>query len=253
PAVRELLVKSRVDLLAARALTYHGAYCVDLENGALRKLEFGNVTDPTEKKDLRTEARKYGRANKVLTPMSKYYASEMSMRVSNDAIAVLGGSGYMKDYSVERHLRDSRITTIYEGTSQLQVVAAVAGVVSGTCHTIVEELIARDWPEEVAPLVEEIRVGLALLDEAVEFVKAQPGTAYRDLHARRLVDIGVYLVVASLFCDHAAADPERLPLAKYWLAWRMPEIRMLKEQACSGNLAPVDEFEVLAGPVPVVD
>ncbi|HAU36878.1 MAG TPA: acyl-CoA dehydrogenase [Phycisphaerales bacterium] len=253
PAVRELLVKSRVDLLAARALTYHGAYCVDLENGALRKLEFGNITDPTEKKDLRTEARKYGRANKVLTPMSKYYASEMSMRVSNDAIAVLGGSGYMKDYSVERHLRDSRITTIYEGTSQLQVVAGVAGVVSGTCHTIVEELIARDWPEEVAPLVEEIRVGLALLDEAVEFVKAQPGTAYRDLHARRLVDIGVYLVVASLFCDHAAAAPERLPLAKYWLAWRMPEIRMLKEQACSGNLAPVDEFEVLAGPVPVVD
>jgi alkylation response protein AidB-like acyl-CoA dehydrogenase len=71
------------------------------------------------------------RVNGMLTPMSKYYASEMCMRVANTAIQVLGGSGYMKDYAAERYLRDARITTIYEGTSQLQVVAAVRGVSSG--------------------------------------------------------------------------------------------------------------------------
>jgi len=253
PAVRELLVKMSVDLQAARALTYYGSFCVDLEYGALRKLEYGDVKDPAEKKALRQESRKYGRINKLLTPMSKYYASEMSMRVANDAVAVLGGSGYMRDYPVERHLRDSRITTIYEGTSQLQVVAAVAGVVSGTAKGVIEELLDRDWPQEVLPHVERIREGLALLDQAVQFVKEQPGTQYRDLYARKLVDMGIYLIVAALFCDHATAKQQKQAALEYWLAWRMPELRMLAEQVCSGDLTPVEKFDELAAPVVTAD
>jgi hypothetical protein len=258
PAVRELLVRASVDLQAARALTYCGSFSVDIENGALRRLEFGGVEDPAEKKELKQLSRKVGRHNKLLTPMSKYYASEMSMRVANDAIAVLGGSGYMKDYPVERHLRDSRITTIYEGTSQLQVVAAVAGVVSGTAGALLEEMLEKPthlpaWPTQVAPLIEQIRRETALLAETVEFVKGRPGPAYRDLHARRLVDMAIYLVVAALFCDHAAADEKKLAVAKYWLAWRVPEIHMLAEQVKSGDQSAVSEFDTLAGPVPVVE
>jgi len=252
PAVRELLVRAGADLQAARALTYHASWSVDIENGALRKMEFGDP-DKDEKKRLRQLSRRYGRHNKLLTPMSKYYASEMSMRVANDAIAVLGGSGYMKDYPLERHLRDSRITTIYEGTSQLQVLAGVAGVLSGTCRTVVEELLDRDWPAEVAPLVEQVREGLGLLEKSIEFVKAQAGTSYRDLCARRLVDIGVYLVVAALMCDHATACDRKLALAKYWLSWRMPEIHMLTEQVCSGDDSAVSQFETLAGPLPAAE
>ena len=75
----------------------------------------------------------------MLTPMSKYYASEMCVRVSNTALQVLGGSGYMTDYPAERYLRDARITTIYEGTSQLQLVAAVRGVCSGSFEKRVAE------------------------------------------------------------------------------------------------------------------
>ena len=206
-----------------------------------------------EKKRLKQASRTYGRYNKLLTPMSKYYASEMSMRLANSAMAVLGGSGYMKDYPVERHLRDSRITTIYEGTTQLQVLAAVAGVISGTAQTIVEQLIDRDWPEEIMPMVEQIRHGLELLAESVQFIKAKPGASYRDLYARKVVDIAIYLTVAALFCDHATAKEEKKTVAKYWLARRMPEISMLKEQICSGDEAVVTEFETLAGPVPVVE
>lgn len=255
PAVRELLVKSSVDLQAARALTYYSAYSVDIENGALRQLEFGDVQDKDLRKTFRQQSRKYGRYNKVLTPMAKYYASEMSMRVSNDAIAVLGGSGYMKDYACERHLRDSRITTIYEGTSQLQVIAAVAGTTSGTVATVVENILSThdQWPSEIAPLVEQVREGLGLLAESVEFVKAQPGTQYRELYARKLVDIGVYVIVAALFCEHATASERKLAVAKYWLAWRMPEIHMLVEQIRSCDESVISEFEVLAGPVPVAE
>jgi hypothetical protein len=253
PAVRELLVNMSIDLQAARALTYFAAYCVDLELGALRKLELGDpsLLSAEVRKQLRGESRKYKGYNKMLTPMSKYYASEMSMRVSNDAMAVLGGSGYMKDYPVERHLRDSRITTIYEGTSQLQVIAAVAGVVSGTAEALVNELLNRAWPGEIAPLVERIRSGLALLNEAVAFVKQQQGGSYRDLCARKLVDMGTHLVIAALFCDQAVKSDRKLAVAKRWLSDKMPLLRARKEQVCSGDQSVVSEFETLAGPVPV--
>jgi hypothetical protein len=251
PAIRELLVRMRLDLMAARALTYYGSYNVDIENGALRKMEFGDV-DKDQKKELKKTSRKYGRWNKLLTPMSKYYASEMSMRVCNDAIAVLGGSGYMKDYALERHLRDSRITTIYEGTSQLQVIAAIGGMTSGTCRTVVEDLLEVGLSDDLAPMVEQINEGLELIDQAVAHVKGQPGTTYRDLYARKLVDMGIYMVVAALFCRQADEDPERRPVAQAWLDWRMPEMRMLSEQITTGSTYVVDEFETLAGGVPVL-
>lgn len=254
PAVRDLLVDMSIDVQAARALLYHASFCVDIEVCALKRIEFGNVTDKDELKKLRAESRKYKGYNKLLTPMAKYYGSEMSMRVSNGAMAVLGGSGYMKDYPVERYLRDSRITTIYEGTSQLQVIAAVAGVTSGAAGEVIEELLAaRQWPAEIAPLVEQIRAGVKIMNGCVAFVKAQPGNAYRDLYARKLVDIGVYLVIASLFCDHATGSPKKLLVAKRWLADKMPHIRMNQEQILSGNTLSVTEFDTLAGPVPVLD
>jgi alkylation response protein AidB-like acyl-CoA dehydrogenase len=216
-------------------------------------MEFGEIEDKAEKKRLRQESRKVGRFNKLLTPLAKYYASEMSMRVANDAMSVLGGSGYMKDYPVERHLRDSRITTIYEGTSQLQILAAVAGVVSGTAATLLGELLDRDWPGDLADLVEQIRQGAALLDEAVQFTKAQSGAAYRDLYARSLVDMAVYLIVGVLFCDQATGKDAKEAIARRWLAWRMPEVRMLKDRICSGDAQVVTDFDTLAGPVPVAE
>lgn len=251
PAVKELIVNMSLDIQAARALTYYTALCVDIEHGTTLKHDAG-IDDKTEKKRIRDEARKYGRYNKMLTPMCKYYGSEMSMRVTNNSMSVLGGSGYMKDYPVERNLRDARITTIYEGTSQLQVVAAIAGVVGGTPRMLIEELLDRSWSSEISPLVEQIRKGLALLDEAVAYVKDQ-GTGYRDLYARNLVDMAIYLIIGAMFCDHAAASDKKLAVAKRWIAWRMPDMQMLKERVCSGETSIVDDFEILAGPLPVVE
>ena len=137
----------------------------------------------------------------------------------------------------------------------------MAGVLSGTVDTMLDELIERppradaagQWGDEISPLIEQIRQGQILLDEAIEFVKAQPGTSYKELYARKLVDIGVWLVIAALFCNHATASDKKLSVARRWLAWRMAELRMCKEQICSGERSIVDEFEVLAGPVPVLE
>jgi hypothetical protein len=179
--------------------------------------------------------------------MSKYFASEMSMRAANSAVAVLGGSGYMKDYPIERHLRDSRITTIYEGTSQLQVVAALSGVVSGLARSLIEELLKRSWPKPVAPYAEQVRLGLALLDEAVEFAKQAGGNAYLDLYGRKLVDMACTLIIAALLCEHATAGERKLALVKRWVSVKMPELRMNRDLVCSGDEAVLGQFEALAG------
>ena len=184
--------------------------------------------------------------------MAKYYGSEMSMRVANSSMAVLGGSGYMKDYAVERHLRDSRITTIYEGTSQLQVVAAIAGVMGGQTAEIVADILGeRTWSPELQPLTAKINDGLNILAEAVAFVKAHnAANAYRDLYARKLVDIATDLVIAALFCDHATASDKKLAVARRWLNERIPRLHMLKEQIYSGDTSTLDDFETLVGPLP---
>jgi 3-(methylthio)propanoyl-CoA dehydrogenase len=249
PAVRELLVDMSVDLQAARALTYHACFCVDLEAGLRRALE-GKAADDAERFGLQQELRRLKRANAMLTPMSKYVASEMSMRVANSAVAVLGGSGYMRDYAVERHLRDSRITTIYEGTSQLQVVAAVGGVMAGGAHALVEELLDRSWPEAAASLAARIRDGLALLDEAVAFAKGRPGAGYVGLYGRRLVDMACALVIAALLADQATASEAKLAVARRWLALKLPELRMNRDLVVSGDETAVAKFDALAGPLP---
>jgi len=253
PALRELIADMQIDIQAARTLTYYSSFCVDIEYGALRKTELGLVDDPAEAKELKKRARTYKRLNAMLTPMSKYYASEMSMRVSNGAVAVLGGSGYMKDYPVERHLRDSRITTIYEGTTQLQVLAAVRGVSSGTAGNLVAELLDRDWPEELAPLAEKLREGAAMLAEAVAFVKEQGGAEYMDLMGRRLVDMAITLIVGALFLDQAASSDTKKAVVRRWLAVKLPELRMHREFILSGERSPMTDFEALAGAVPVAE
>jgi alkylation response protein AidB-like acyl-CoA dehydrogenase len=253
PSVRDLLVEMNLDLQAARAITYFATFNVDLENGITTRIDSG-AAGADEVKKLRPEARKLKGWNKLLTPMAKYYSSEMSMRTANGAMAVLGGSGYMKDYPVERYLRDSRITTIYEGTSQLQVVAMTAGVMGGTANEVVNEILAgRTWTPELEPVVAKIREGLTLLNEAVAFVKAQQGTGYRDLHARKLCDMAIYLVAGALFCDHGTANPKKVLVAKRWMTDRLPQIRALKEQACSGESSSLTDFENLACQLPVAD
>ena len=250
PAVRDLLIDARLELLAARALTYETSRSVDFLYGASRKLEFDRPTDKEQLKVVRETERKYKRLAGMLTPMSKYFASEMAMKVSNDAIAVLGGSGYMKDYPVERDMRDARITTIYEGTTQLQVIAAVRGVFQGAAEQLCQELAAEQYPAEVQPLVEKLNGARPVLTEIIAFTKGQPGVEYMDLYGRKIVDAAIDLIVGYLFCRDARFDSARLPIAKRWVNARLPRIKMLREMVLSGDRSSMEDFAALAGPVP---
>ena len=251
PAVREMLTDMYVDLCAARALTYHASFNVDISYGLQKKMDSSETT-PEEKKAIKGDHRKYRKIANMLTPMAKYWASEMCMRVANTAMSVMGGNGYMKDYPVERLWRDSRITSIYEGTSQMQIVAAVGAVTSGVVDIHLDDLLNRDWPQDIAPFIERIREGKALLNEAVSYVKEKDDPNYRRLYSRKLTDMAIFLIVGCLLCDQAKHSEARRIVAEQWLNWRLPELKMNHERILSGAELPLTEFEALTGKTPVL-
>ena len=169
------------------------------------------------------------------------------------AIQVLGGSGYMKDYAAERYLRDARITTIYEGTSQLQVVAAVRGVTSGSLDTWVEPHEKQDLRRSALgrPEAEAHRRPATQVVEAVQFVKAK-GSSYLDLSGRRLVDSAIDIIIGHLFLAQGAANERKKRVARRFIDRELPVLRMNCEQIHAGDTPPTEEYALLAGPVPAV-
>ncbi len=267
PAVRDMLIDMKIALEAGRALLYETSRVVDQTIAAEKKLEFDPPTDKEQMKSLKNQSRKLDRLASMLTPMSKYFCSEMANRVAYDSIQVLGGSGYMRDYAVERHARDARITTIYEGTSQLQIVAAVRGVCSGTCEKYLAELAGQDYDPEVKDLLDKLSEGTEQLKTAIAFVKQQ-GTEFMDLYGRQLVDIAIDLITGYLFCDQAStkvdmevsvedSDGQKIPMkkrkqviAQRFITKNSPLITALTQLICSGDKSSFADFPTLIGPVP---
>ena len=258
PAVAEMVTDMKVAIEAARALVYETSRVCDLENNNLRVLETGLVTDKDEQKRRKEQGRTLKRLNGMLTPMSKYYASEMCVRVADTALQVLGGSGYMKDYPAERYLRDARITTIYEGTSQLQIVAAVRGVCSGAFErrvTELEETVCTD------PLLSELKAKLVAGKEsvlaAIAAVKAR-GTDFMDLMGRKIVDSAAAVLIGHFLLGQAnagntPAHERKKRVVRRFIESELPKVCMNCELVASGDTSAVAEYELLAGPVPAKD
>ncbi len=215
PPVAEMLLNMKCSIEAGRSLLYETARVVDMEQGLGKKLKAMSRDDPAFKE---TKARHstYRKLANVLTPMVKYYLCEMAERVCSDSIQVHGGSGYMRDYDVERYFRDSRITSIYEGTSQLQIVAIRAGLAGKNLHSSLEEFAQEDYGT-LAPLAERAGVTRNRLDEGMEFL-VDKNEAYGELVARRMANIAVDAYVSYLLLREAGADEARLPMADRWIA-----------------------------------
>ena len=250
PAVAEMVTDMAIEIEAARALAYETGRLYDHDRNNLRVLEYNTELDDEERRSRKKKSRVLKRMNSMLTPMSKYYCSEMSIRVADTCIQVLGGSGYMKDYAAERYLRDARITTIYEGTSQLQVVAAVRGVSSGTLDSWAEEHENRTYED---PLLEELKQelieGKKRIAEAVAFVKER-GASYLDLSGRRLVDSGIAVIVGHLFLGQGAKNERKKRVARRFIKREMNKLEMSCREVLSGDTSALEEYALLAGPVP---
>lgn len=249
PAVAEMVTDMQITIEAARALTYESSRMCDFENNNLRMLERSEL-DKAEKKERKQKSRGLKRLNSMLTPMSKYYGSETCCYVADTAIQVLGGSGYMKDYAAERYLRDARITTIYEGTSQLQVVAAIRGVSSGTFEHYAADLEKAEYENiDLADLKQKLIEARESILEAVKFVKTR-STAYLDFSGRRLVDSAITVICGHLFLGQAVKCDRKKVVAKRYIEKGLAQMQADLAIVNSGDTTPMDEYQLLAGPVP---
>jgi len=246
PAVREILMEMKIAIEAARALTYECARVVDYERWYLWQTETGTVTDKAQRRQLKENSRRYRRLAAMLTPMCKYLASEMCNKVAYDAMQILGGSGYMRDYPVERNYRDARITSIYEGTSQLQIVAAVRGVASGTANKAFDEFAQMDWPESHKNLVEMLIQAAQKLSDTLTVVKAQ-GAEYMDLYGRRIVDVASDIYIGYLFLQQARYNDRKEAVARRFITTALPRIETNCRLISSADKSTMTDFDLVVG------
>lgn len=266
PAVRDLMIEMKTSIEAGRALLYETSWIVDHEIGLNKIID--NSEDKDAVKAAKKELKFIKRLAGMLTPMSKYFCSEMANTVSYDSIQILGGSGYMRDYACERHARDARITTIYEGTSQLQVVAAVRGVCGGTGEKYLAQLAAKEYGDNVKDLTALLAEGTETLLECAKFAKGE-GIEYMDLYGRQIVDIAIALINGYYFCSQASSEVEmevavadsdktvpmtkrKEVMARRYITRNALKIKTLAAEVLSGDRTTFKEYEALIGPVPEI-
>jgi len=209
PAVYEMITVMKAKLDASRTLLYETARFVDVY-----KTYYHVSNHRTLTKDEREEMKHYQKLADFFTPLVKGLSSEYCNQNAYDAIQVHGGSGFMKDYPVERIYRDARITSIYEGTTQLQVVAAIRGVTTGGYLAQIREYEKTPLKPELEQF-RRILIGLTEeYDEAVEKVVATKDNEYIDFHARRLVEMAGHIIMSYLLVIDANREPDFMKSAK---------------------------------------
>lgn len=212
-AVGELLLTMRTRIDASRELLYATARQVDLAQGLQHKATREGGLEGDERQEMRAAQQ---RAD-MYTPILKLMAGEYCNQIAYDAIQVFGGSGYVKDFEVERLYRDARVVTIYEGTSQLQVIAAMKYIANGA---LVRDLLAHgERCAAIAGFAHEKRVLHTLTEQVAELINTTEaeGEAFTEFHARRLVECGGAVLMGYLLLE--AADDERSCLSlRHYLA-----------------------------------
>lgn len=205
PAVYEMLSVIKAKLDASRALLYETSRYVDIYK-CYEAIESERKLTPEEK----AEYKEYMKLADALTPVLKMFASEYANQNAYDCIQVHGGSGFMKDYACERLYRDARIMTIYEGTSQLQVVAAIRHVTTGNYLKMIHDYDAQPINPEFTSLRKRLQIMTNLFEHAVDRINEIKNQEYLDFQARRLVEMGGHIIMSYLLLIDASRDKEDL-------------------------------------------
>ena len=205
PAVYDMLSRMKAKLDAGRSILYQTARYVDIYK-ALDDIARERKLTPEE----RQEQKKYARLADAFTPLAKGMNSEYANQNAYDAIQIHGGSGFIMEYKSQRLYRDARIFSIYEGTTQLQVVAAIRYITNGTMLGIIKEMAESLSPltPELASLKARIEKLIPIYEDALNYVKELGNQAAHDFLARRLYDMTAELVMSLLILDDANRAPE---------------------------------------------
>ena len=240
-AVREMLKNMEAKTLASRAMLYETARFVDI---------YKQLTHISHDRSLEAEERQemkfYNRLADGFTPLAKMFASEYANEVAYDSIQIHGGSGYMKDYACERLYRDARIMNIYEGTTQLQVVAAINHVTKGTYLEQImryEENARTEATEAMGAQLVELRKVYEQVVERVETIDKET-TGYKEFHSRRLVEIAGYIIISHIMLRQAAeCEADYLNPTKIFVKYAAKKIA---EAAAYINASDASDVELFA-------
>ena len=203
PAVYDMLSRMKAKLDAGRSLLYCCARYVDIYK-ALEDIARDSKLTPEE----RQEMKKYTRLADAFTPLAKGMNSEYANQNAYDAISIHGGSGFIMEYKCQRLFRDARIFSIYEGTTQLQVVAAIRYITNGTYLSIIKEMLENEVSDDLKPLKERVAKLVELYEAAINKVKEANDQAVHDFLARRLYNMTGDIVMSLLILDDATKSPD---------------------------------------------
>lgn len=203
PAVYDMIARIKAKLDAGRSILYQTARYVDIYK-ALEDISRERKLTPEE----RAELKKYSRLADAFTPLAKGMNSEYANQNTYDAIQVHGGSGFIMEYKCQRLYRDARIFSIYEGTTQLQVVAAIRYITNGTYLGIIKEMLEKEVAEELQPLKARVVEMVQLYEQALDYVKQAQDQEVQDFLARRLYNMTGDIVMSLLILEDATRSAE---------------------------------------------
>ena len=231
PAVYDMLSRMKAKLDAGRSLLYCCARYVDIYK-ALEDIARDTKLTPEE----RQEMKKYTRLADAFTPLAKGMNSEYANQNAYDAISIHGGSGFIMEYKCQRLFRDARIFSIYEGTTQLQVVAAIRYITNGTYLGIIKEMMESEVSDDLKALKERVGKLVELYEAAINKVKEANDQAVHDFLARRLYNMTGDIVMSLLILDDATKAPEMFQKSANVY------VRMAEEEVL-GHSAYIQNFE----------
>ncbi|EFN91559.1 acyl-CoA dehydrogenase, C-terminal domain protein [Prevotella amnii CRIS 21A-A] len=232
PPVYDMLSRMKAKLDAGRSLLYQTARYVDLYK-ALEDIARFEKLSPEE----RQEMKKYTRLADAFTPIAKGMNSEYVNQNTYDSISVHGGSGFIMEYKCQRLYRDARIFSIYEGTTQLQVVAANRYVMNGTYLGIMREMLAEPVSKDMQPLSKRIEKMVEEYESSINKVKEMESQDAQDLLARRLYDITAEIIMALLIIADASKAPELFAKSAHIFV-------QMAEENITGKIAYINNFKV---------
>jgi hypothetical protein len=242
PAVARMLISMKGEIEAGRALLIETGRWVDLNKAYEKALAESAAPDP----ELRQKQKQASSYSDLLTPMTKLYNTEMGNRVCYKALQVHGGVGYMQEFNIERHYRDIRVTNIYEGTSQLQAVAALSKLLGHALDPLLDEWAALEVGDALAPLKTRLIEANGLFKDAIDSLKAHEREVI-DYYAGDLADMACLLVNCWLLLRDAPLAERKRDLAHVYCEEHLPEIHRLSEAIQAADITPLWLRESILG------
>jgi len=242
PAVSRMLLSMRANIEATRALIFETGLWVDRLKAYEALKDRGDKSDPM----LRQKIKKAANLSDILTPLTKYYSSEMANRVCDQAIQIHGGVGYMRDFNVERHYRNVRITNIYEGTSQMQIVAAMSKLLGHPLDDLFEEWAQEDYGSELDSIKGQLIEATDLLKKVTDVLKEMDRDVI-DYYGVDLTDMAVTIVNSwLLLCDGPKSERKR-DLVCFYVNQTLPEVAALGNKILAADGCPLQVRDTVLG------